>query len=69
MKHFFERGKRVGMKGLIFILSVVSYASLVAFFNLFTGAEENLPVPITGYPKRNVPIMGDAWSKAGGRIL
>jgi hydroxylamine dehydrogenase len=55
----------MGTKKLILVVAGAACIFLSAFCYLFAGAEENLPLPMTGYHKRNVPIMGEAWSDAG----
>lgn len=53
------------MKKPTVIAIAVICMSLAAFCRLLADPGETLPLPLTEYPGRNVPIMGDAWSEAG----
>ena len=55
----------MGMKKPTVIAFIVVCMSLAAFCRLLAAPKETIPIPITEYPGRNVPIMGDAWSEAG----
>lgn len=53
------------IKSLILTAGTVFCISFAVFQCPSSNAEEDLPLPITGYHKRNTPVMGEAWQEAG----
>lgn len=55
----------MNLKNLAIVVGTVALALIGSLCQLFAGPKETLPMPVTKYHERNVPVMGEAWLEAG----